>query len=78
MPGAIRSILAVALAVVLAALGSGCALQPPAPWERELHARPAMSMTADPLEQRFLSHIYASKENSSGGDGIGGGGCGCN
>ena len=72
-----RAILVMALAA-LAALGSGCAIQPPAPWERELHARPAMSLSADPLEQRFSSHIYASKENSSGGHGVGGGGCGCN
>lgn len=64
--------------VVMAALASGCALQPPAPWERDLHAKPAMSAAGDPLEQRFASHIYASKENSSGGDGVGGGGCGCN
>lgn len=72
-----RPILAMTLAA-FAALGSGCAMQPPAPWDRELHARPAMSLSADQLEQRFLSHIYASKENSSGGHGVGGGGCGCN
>ena len=37
-----------------------------------------MAMDGDVLGQRVLQHIYTSKENSSGGDGVGGGGCGCN
>ena len=37
-----------------------------------------MTMSADPLDQRFVQHIYSSKENASGGYGVGGGGCGCN
>lgn len=61
-----------------ATLLGGCAMQPPKAWERDLHARPAMSLAADPLDARFSAHIYTSKENSSGGDGVGGGGCGCN
>lgn len=60
-----------------AALG-GCALTPPQPWEKGHLAKPAMTMAADPLDQRFVQHIYASKENASGGYGVGGGGCGCN
>ena len=67
-----------ALLALAAALLAGCAVGPPRAWERDLLARPAMSMDADPLERRVLSHIYTSKENSSGGDGVGGGGCGCN
>jgi len=70
-----RTLLFVLLA---AALLAGCAIQPPRAWERDLLARPEMSMDADPLERRTLSHIYTSKENSSGGAGVGGGGCGCN
>lgn len=66
------------LAAVAALLAGGCAVEPPRAWERDLLARPAMSMDADPLERRLLSHIYSSRENSSGGDGVGGGGCGCN
>jgi hypothetical protein len=66
-----------ALRLVAAALG-GCAIQPPQPWERGNLAKPEMTMGADPLDQRFVQHIYGSKENASGGYGVGGGGCGCN
>lgn len=66
------------LATVAALLAGGCAVEPPRAWERDLLARPAMAMDADPLERRLLSHIYTSRENSSGGDEVGGGGCGCN
>jgi len=37
-----------------------------------------MKMDRDGLEARFMSHVYFSKEAASGGDGVGGGGCGCN
>jgi hypothetical protein len=48
------------------------------PWEKGDLAKPAMTFEGDPLDQRFVQHIYTSKENSSGGYGVGGGGCGCN
>ena len=47
-------------------------------WEKGNLAKAQMTFEADPLDQRFVQHIYASKENSSGGYGVGGGGCGCN
>lgn len=47
-------------------------------WEKGQLARPAMTFEADPLDQRFMQHIYSSKEAASGGYGVGGGGCGCN
>ncbi len=59
------------------ALG-GCAISPPQPWEKGNLSKPEMTMGADPLDQRFVQHIYGSKENASGGYGVGGGGCGCN
>jgi hypothetical protein len=65
------------LAITLAGLG-GCGVTGPKPWERDLLARPAMTMDPDPLDRRFADHIYTSKENSSGGYGLSGGGCGCN
>lgn len=68
---------AVGALLMIAALG-GCAISPPQPWERGNLARPAMTMGGDPLDQRFVQHIYGSKENASGGYGVGGGGCGCN
>ena len=68
------------LALILAtgALLAGCAMQPVQPWEKGYLAKPAMSFSADPLDDRYTQHIYTSKENASGGYGVGGGGCGCN
>jgi hypothetical protein len=48
------------------------------PWERDILARPDMQLVTDPLEAASDDHIYFSKEASSGGQGFGGGGCGCN
>ena len=66
---------------VLAACAAltGCAAwQAPQAWEKGALARPDMVMGGDALSQRFEQHIYSSKENASGGYGVGGGGCGCN
>lgn len=48
------------------------------PWEKGNLAKSKMTFEGDPLDQRFVQHIYSSKENSSGGYGVGGAGCGCN
>lgn len=74
----IRAALRTASALLVIASLSGCAFAPPQPWEKGLLAKPEMTMSADPLDQRFVQHIYGSKENASGGYGVGGGGCGCN
>lgn len=50
----------------------------PQPWEKGNLAKKEMTMEADPLDQRYVQHIYTSKENATGGYGVGGGGCGCN
>ena len=65
------------IALPLTALAvAGCAgVQP---WERDVLARPEMSLDAAPLDAAIDDHIYFSKEASSGGRGFGGGGCGCN
>lgn len=57
---------------------SGCANLGVKPWERDLLAKPAMQLVADPLEASIDDHIYFSKEASTGGRSFGGGGCGCN
>ena len=57
---------------------SGCANLGVEPWERDLLATKAMSLSADPIDAALDDHIYFSKEASSGGKGFGGGGCGCN
>lgn len=62
----------------LAGLGGCSNLGQVNPWEKGNLAKPIMTFEADPLDQRFVQHIYGSKENSSGGYGVGGGGCGCN
>jgi hypothetical protein len=63
----------------LALLAGGCSsFQPPQPWEKGTLARKDMTFETDPLDQRYVQHIYFSKEAASGGYGVGGGGCGCN
>ncbi|MFM2275185.1 MAG: hypothetical protein RL211_1057 [Pseudomonadota bacterium] len=67
------------LAVVGLAMLGGCSnLGQVSPWEKNNLAKPGMTFGGDPLDERFVQHIYGSKENSSGGYGVGGGGCGCN
>ena len=61
-----------------AAILCGCADMGVEPWERDLLARPDMELVSDPVEAGLDDHIYFSKEASSGGQGFGGGGCGCN
>jgi hypothetical protein len=56
----------------------GCASLGVEPWERDVLARPEMSLDANPIDAAIDDHIYFSKEASSGGRGFGGGGCGCN
>jgi hypothetical protein len=57
------------------ALGACAGVQP---WDRDVLARPDMQIVSDPVEAAADEHIYFSKEASSGGQGFGGGGCGCN
>ena len=47
-------------------------------WEKGELARPEMRFDAGSLESRMSEQVYPSKEGSSGGTGVGGGGCGCN
>ena len=67
------------LMAVLCASMAGCGtLGNVNAWEKGALAKRSMSFDFDPLDDRFTQHIYSSKENSSGGYGVGGGGCGCN
>ena len=68
-----------AVVVVLAIACAGCAaMTPPRPWEKGDLARESMQFGSDRLDARYTEHIYQSKEMASGGQGVGGGGCGCN
>lgn len=73
----LRPLLALA-ATALTLASTGCAITAPQAWEKGALARPEMTMAGDALGDRFNQHIYTSKENASGGNGVGGGGCGCN
>lgn len=66
------------LACLIAGLLSGCAAMSVKPWDRDLLAKPSMRFAALPLESAVDTHVYFSKEGSTGGMGLGGGGCGCN
>ena len=72
-----RVLLAMTLALAVMSL-QGCTHLGVEPWQRDVLARPEMSLDAHPLDAAIDDHIYFSKEASSGGRGFGGGGCGCN
>lgn len=65
-----------ASAAILLTVTGGCTVVEP--WQRDVLARPEMSLDDAPLDAAIDDHIYFSKEASSGGRGFGGGGCGCN
>jgi hypothetical protein len=48
------------------------------PWQREHLADYTMRADRDPLGVAQAEHIWFSREEASGGRGVGGGGCGCN
>ncbi len=48
------------------------------PWEKDILAQKDMQFPPDGMFGFSDDHIYFSKEASTGGNGVGGGGCGCN
>ena len=73
-----RDRLALAVLAAMAVLVGGCAATAVKPWDRDLLAQKKMSFNPIPLERSIDEHVYFSKEGSTGGAGVGGGGCGCN
>jgi hypothetical protein len=65
-----------AIALAAACVLSGCAAVEP--WQRGYLARPDMLPAAGIGTDRVLDKTFAAKEAASGGDSVGGGGCGCN
>ena len=55
---------------------SGCATVEP--WQKGNLADYTMRSDRDELAKVMTSHIQFSREASTGGEGVGGGGCGCN
>lgn len=68
----------------IALLLTGCARNGPLdfrsvqPWERGTLAKDSMRLEGDPVDAYVDEHTYFSKEASTGGSGVGAGGCGCN
>ena len=59
-------------------LFNGC-IKKVKPWEKGIHAKETMQEGGiDNLTFGFEEHIYYSKESTKAGNGISGGGCGCN
>ncbi|MCS6943874.1 MAG: DUF4266 domain-containing protein [Sutterellaceae bacterium] len=70
-----RSTAAALLALALV----GCGIQPwVRPYERERLADPVMNFARDPLAAKHFEHVREVREGSRGGNGVQGGGCGCN
>lgn len=68
------------LLIVLAMLivVSACAFKPIKPWDRGVLAQESMRPDGHPFIKMMDDKIYFAREASSGGQGVGGGGCGCN
>jgi len=64
-----------ALALLSLALG-GCANVQS--WEHGALADYKMNRSRDPIKVAVDEHIYFSREAATGGQGVGGAGCGCN
>lgn len=64
--------------LLLLLLLSGCSSVELKPWERGMLAEQQMQLVPNEIENLLEEHIYFSKETSFGGQGVGGGGCGCN
>ena len=63
---------------VLVVVNIGCAYEPVKPWHRDVLSEDRAQLVPDSLENESDEHIYFSKEAAKGGQGVGGGGCGCN
>ena len=68
---------AIILAISFVLLSSGCAINLK-PWERGVLAKTHMSVEPDALQRTIREQVVTSKESSSGGFSVVGGGCGCN
>jgi hypothetical protein len=67
-----------ALLTLLWVLASGCAAMAVKPWDRDLLSQKKMRFIPAPMLNAVDDHVYFSKEGSTGGMDVGGGGCGCN
>jgi len=75
-----RQIFRVLLPVLALAALSGCSSIEPwvKPYERDRLADPIMFMDMNPVSSAYIYHVYEAREGARGGEGMAGGGCGCN
>jgi hypothetical protein len=73
----IRIAILVAIGATTALLGA-CSTVGVEVWERDILAKSEMQPGYEAVDRALDDHVYFSKEASSGGRGLGGGGCGCN
>ena len=76
--GHIKSILTLITSLSLLLTLTACSSWGVKPWQRGTLAKAEMQLTPDYFDNFYDEHIYFSKEASTGGQGVGGGGCGCN
>ena len=70
--------LAITLLLLATFILNACAFEKIKPWHRSVLAQERTQLVPDMLENEADEHIYFSKEAGKGGQGVGGGGCGCN
>ena len=74
-----RSLMRLALIVAAGSVLAGCSIQPwVKPYERERLADPIMKLQRESLAAKHNEHVRDVREGSRGGNGVQGGGCGCN
>ena len=77
LPGLTLALIGLLLAACLAGCSGATAVRVQ-PWQRATLASYSMNPNRDPLASSMTEHIYFSREAASGGNGVGGSGCGCN
>ncbi|GGP44776.1 MULTISPECIES: DUF4266 domain-containing protein [Shewanella] len=73
-----KPLIKTALALAIASSLLGCSSLGVQPWEKDQFAREDMALNSEKLDLALDDHIYFSKEGTSGGRSLAGGGCGCN
>ncbi len=68
-------IIPLTLGLIAFALGGCASVQP---WEHAAFADYKMNPARDPIKTASDEHVYFSREATTGGQGVGGAGCGCN
>jgi len=67
------------LGILVLSILNGCmSVETVKPWQRGVLAKSEMQFNNEGLRGTLQQHIYFSKEGSSGGSTVSGGGCGCN